>query len=105
MKPVYPTNTNGNANANTRLGNSYVNSVSSGAALRFSGCSLFRQRLVAATLSGRAVTIRDIRSEDPHAQGSTGLADYEASFLRLIDSLTDGNYNSTSVLTATLSVF
>lgn len=57
------------------------------AMLKFRGCQHFRQRLVCATLSGRPVRIDDIRSDDPH---SPGLRDFEASFLRLLEKLTNG---------------
>ena len=54
--------------------------------LKFKGCSSFRQRLLLSTLSGRAIRIDDIRADD----GSPGLRDFEASFLRLLEKLTNG---------------
>ena len=57
-----------------------------GKLLKFVGSANFRQRIVLATLSGRAIRIDDIRTEDE----SPGLRDFEASFLRLIDKLTNG---------------
>ena len=54
--------------------------------LRFEGCQLFRQRIVAATLSGKSIRIDKIRDEDD----SPGLQDFEANFLRLVEKLTDG---------------
>ena len=54
--------------------------------LRLKGSQHFRQRLVLATLTGRAVRIDDIRARDI----SPGLKDFEASFLRLLEKLTDG---------------
>jgi hypothetical protein len=54
--------------------------------LKFRGCSSFRQRLLLSTLSGRAVRIDDIRADD----ASPGLRDFEASFLRLLEKLTNG---------------
>ncbi|KAK2513884.1 Rcl1 [Columba guinea] len=55
--------------------------------LSYAGCNFLRQRLVLATLSGRPLKIRKIRAkeEDP------GLRDFEASFIRLIDKVTNGS--------------
>uniref|UniRef100_A0A8B9G4S6 RNA 3'-terminal phosphate cyclase domain-containing protein n=1 Tax=Amazona collaria TaxID=241587 RepID=A0A8B9G4S6_9PSIT len=55
--------------------------------LSYAGCNFLRQRLVLATLSGRPIKIRKIRAkeEDP------GLRDFEASFIRLIDKVTNGS--------------
>ena len=58
-------------------------------ALRYEGCAHFRQRIVAATLSQKSLRIDKIRDQDD----SPGLHDFEANFLRLIDTLTDGNYS------------
>ena len=55
--------------------------------LKFKGCQHFRQRLVCSTLSGRPIRIDDIRAADPE---SPGLRDFEASFLRLLEKLTNG---------------
>ena len=55
--------------------------------LRYTGCAHFRQRLALATLSGRRVVITGIRARDD----SPGLRDYEATFLRLLDKLTNGS--------------
>lgn len=55
--------------------------------LKFKGCQHFRQRLICSTLSGRAIRIDDIRAADPE---SPGLRDFEASFLRLLEKLTNG---------------
>ncbi|KAG7352125.1 18S rRNA biogenesis protein RCL1 [Nitzschia inconspicua] len=56
--------------------------------LRFEdGAVQFRQRLVVSLLSHRPLLIRNIRSADLQ---HPGLKDYEASFLRLIDSMTNG---------------
>lgn len=57
-------------------------------ALRYEGCSQFRQRVVAATLSQKTLRIDEIRNQDD----SPGLHDFEANFLRLIEKMTDGNY-------------
>lgn len=57
------------------------------ATLRYEGCAHFRARIIAATLSGRPIRIDKIRSENFDAPG---LQDFEASFLRLIDKISDG---------------
>jgi len=54
--------------------------------LRFKGSQNFRQRLLFATLSGRAVRIDDIRAGDQEP----GLRDFEASLLRLLEKLSNG---------------
>ncbi|RYG41211.1 18S rRNA biogenesis protein RCL1, partial [archaeon] len=54
--------------------------------LRFTGCAQFRQRLVFATLARRGLVITGIRSDDE----VPGLKSYEATFLRLLDALTNG---------------
>eukprot|EP00128_Syssomonas_multiformis_P011072 Colp12_sorted_trinity150504_noHs@32145 len=54
--------------------------------LKYQGCSLFRQRIVASLLSGQPLKIEHIRSKDD----APGLQDFEANFLRLIEKLTDG---------------
>ncbi|XP_015779318.1 PREDICTED: RNA 3'-terminal phosphate cyclase-like protein [Acropora digitifera] len=55
--------------------------------LSFEGCNFLRQRLVLATLSVKSVRITNIRAneDDP------GLKDFEASFIRLMDKLTNGS--------------
>jgi RNA 3'-terminal phosphate cyclase-like protein len=55
-------------------------------ALKLRGAKYFRQRLICATLSGKAVLIKDIRVRDEHP----GLREYEASLLRLIEKITNG---------------
>jgi RNA 3'-terminal phosphate cyclase-like protein len=56
--------------------------------LRFEdGAVQFRQRIVVSILSHRPLLIRNIRSEDIEAPG---LLPYQASFLRLIDRMTNG---------------
>lgn len=52
----------------------------------FQGCKNFRNRLVCATLSGKAIRIDNIRSDDE----SPGIRDYEASLLRLLEKITNG---------------
>ncbi|TRY57213.1 hypothetical protein DNTS_003287 [Danionella cerebrum] len=54
--------------------------------MEYEGCVCFRQRLVLSTLSGKAVKIRNIRSKDDNP----GLRDFEASFIRLLDKITNG---------------
>ncbi|KAK9333226.1 RNA 3'-terminal phosphate cyclase/enolpyruvate transferase [Lipomyces starkeyi] len=59
----------------------------------------FRMRLVLATLSGRAIKIDRIRSDDMEP----GLKDYEVSFLRLLEAITNGSvieisYTGTTVI-------
>ena len=62
--------------------------MSSSSLLRFDdGAVQFRLRLVVALLSHRSILIRNIRSDDLE---SPGLRDYEVSFLRLLDTLTNG---------------
>jgi len=57
--------------------------------LRFEdGCVQFRQRIAVSILSNRPLLIRNIRAEDIDAPG---LRQYEASFLRLIDRMTNGS--------------
>ncbi|AQZ10273.1 RCL1 (YOL010W) [Zygosaccharomyces parabailii] len=65
----------------------------------FQGALNFRLRIVLATLSGKAVKIEKIRSNDLNP----GLKDYEVSFLRLMESVTNGSvieisYTGTTVI-------
>lgn len=63
-------------------------SKSSSISLRFDdGAVQFRQRIVVAILSNRPLLLRNIRPDDLEAPG---LRPYEASFLRLIDNVTNG---------------
>uniref|UniRef100_H3D6Q6 RNA terminal phosphate cyclase-like 1 n=1 Tax=Tetraodon nigroviridis TaxID=99883 RepID=H3D6Q6_TETNG len=55
--------------------------------LVYDGCNFFRQRLVLATLSGKRVRIQGIRATDD----DPGLRDFEASFIRLLDKVTNGS--------------
>lgn len=57
-------------------------------ALEYIGTEHFRSRLVLSVLSGREVVFREIRPLD--AEFGTGLRDYEVSFLRLVDKMTNG---------------
>lgn len=54
--------------------------------LSFKGCNLLKQRLLLATLSGKAVQIEEIRSLDVEP----GLRDYEINLIRLFDKITNG---------------
>ena len=56
--------------------------------LRFTGHRAFAQRLTLSTLTGRPVHISKIRSSSPT---NTGLAHHEVSFLRLLESVTNGS--------------
>jgi len=65
----------------------------------YEGCNFFRQRIVLSTLSGIPVRIVDIRKYEDEP----GIKEFEASFLRLMDKLTNGtkievNETGTSVL-------
>lgn len=67
--------------------------------LRFTSHRYFRSRLILSVLSGRPVRIDAIRADS----SSPGLRDYEASFLRLLEKVTNGShveisYTGTSVL-------
>ncbi|GAM27009.1 hypothetical protein SAMD00019534_101840 [Acytostelium subglobosum LB1] len=54
--------------------------------LKLQGSKQFRQRIIFSTLSGRPIKIANIRDDEE----KPGLADYEISFLRLMDKLTNG---------------
>ena len=57
--------------------------------LRFEdGAVQFRQRLIVSLISHRPLLIRNIRSDDLE---NPGLKDYEVSFLRLLDQMTNGS--------------
>ncbi|KAI9144354.1 RNA 3'-terminal phosphate cyclase/enolpyruvate transferase [Paraphysoderma sedebokerense] len=60
--------------------------------LRFEGHTFFRQRLILSCLSGKPIRIDKIRSEDDEP----GLKDYEISFLRLLERITNGSNVSIS---------
>lgn len=57
------------------------------APLKYSGSAMFRQRIIASLMSNRPLKIDNIRSDQ---QEFPGLQDFEANFLRLIESITDG---------------
>jgi RNA 3'-terminal phosphate cyclase-like protein len=54
--------------------------------LRYTTHHNLRHRLTLAVLSGRSIRVDNIRSDDVHV----GLRDYEISFLRLIEKITNG---------------
>ncbi|KAK4158124.1 RNA 3'-terminal phosphate cyclase/enolpyruvate transferase [Chaetomidium leptoderma] len=56
--------------------------------LRFTGHRSFTQRLVLSTLTGRPIHISKIRSSSPT---NPGLAPHEVSFLRLLETVTNGS--------------
>lgn len=56
------------------------------ATLRYEGCGHFRHRLALSTLSGRPLVITRIRADDEEP----GLRDFEGSFLRLLERITNG---------------
>ncbi|EKX45286.1 hypothetical protein GUITHDRAFT_87185 [Guillardia theta CCMP2712] len=60
--------------------------MSKNQSLNFKGCSIFRYRIIASTLTGKAIRISDIRANTE----SPGLRDFEASFLRMIEKLSNG---------------
>ncbi|CCE64871.1 hypothetical protein TPHA_0J00480 [Tetrapisispora phaffii CBS 4417] len=67
--------------------------------IAFQGPENFRLRLLMATLSGRQIKIEKIRSNDLNP----GLKDYEVSFLRLLEAVTNGSsieisYTGTTVI-------
>ena len=55
--------------------------------LVFTGCAMFRQRVVCSLLSGKTIRIDQIRADDE----APGLSEYEASLLRLVDKITNGS--------------
>ncbi|XP_024397674.1 probable RNA 3'-terminal phosphate cyclase-like protein [Physcomitrium patens] len=57
-----------------------------GEVIKLRGAQQFRQRLLLATLAGATLRIDDIRAEDSRP----GLRDYEASFLRLLEKVSNG---------------
>jgi hypothetical protein len=73
--------------------------------LSYEGCADFRMRLTAATLSGKSLKVKNIRSQGSSSSSSSssmhhgdggemmvevGLQDYEANYLRLLDEISDG---------------
>lgn len=54
--------------------------------MQFEGASHFRHRIALSVLSGKSVVIKDIRKDDEEP----GLKSFEASFLRLIEQMSDG---------------
>ena len=60
---------------------------SSGSVLEFEGCNFLRCRMVLATLSGTTIKIRNIRGREENP----GLREFEASWIRLMDKMTNGS--------------
>jgi RNA 3'-terminal phosphate cyclase-like protein len=54
--------------------------------LKFKGCDNFRQRIAFACISGKAIRVDEIRSEDE----APGLRSCEASLLRLTEKISNG---------------
>jgi RNA 3'-terminal phosphate cyclase-like protein len=52
------------------------------------GSNYFRQRLVLSVLSARPIIISEIRSQSPF---QVGVADFEVSFIRLLDKMSNGS--------------
>mmetsp|Transcript_37436 Transcript_37436/g.48434 ORF Transcript_37436/g.48434 Transcript_37436/m.48434 type:complete len:383 (+) Transcript_37436:16-1164(+) len=69
------------------------------ATLVYEGCANFRQRLVLACITSRPVRIVKIRPDDE----CPGLASFEASFVRLLDKLTNGTSVEINEVGTTLS--
>lgn len=55
--------------------------------MEFEGSTNFRNRIICSTLSGKPIHIRNIRADDERI----GIRDYEASFLRLMERITNGS--------------
>lgn len=64
-----------------------IDSLTASKFIEFKGSKLFRTRIICSVLSGKAIRIDDIRTLDPQP----GLREYEVSFLRLIDKLSNGS--------------
>jgi RNA 3'-terminal phosphate cyclase-like protein len=81
---------------NQRRSSSTSPSVANSKTLRFDdGAIQFRQRIVVSILSHRALLLRNIRSNNSCTDNDTllfGLQAHEASFLRLIDQMTNGSH-------------
>ena len=69
------------------------------ASLEYEGCNYMRLRLVLATLSGKSLKIKNIRSKDT----SPGLTVYESSLIRLFDKITNGSRIQVSETGTTLT--
>ncbi|KAK3054309.1 hypothetical protein LTR09_004577 [Extremus antarcticus] len=67
--------------------------------LKFTGSKYLIQRLVLATLTGRAIRVSQIRAS---SHTSPGLAAHEVSFLRLLESITNGSHIEFSYTGTTL---
>lgn len=55
--------------------------------IHYEGCNYFRMRLILSTLSGKSIKISHIRPEED----DPGLKDFEISFIRLLDKVTNGS--------------
>lgn len=69
--------------------------------LRFTGHRALIQRLVLSTLTGRPIRVSQIR---PNSHANPGLANHEVSFLRLLESVTNGSAIEFS-MTGTILVY
>ena len=69
------------------------------APLKFTGSKYLIQRLVLATLTGRAIRVSQIRAS---SHTSPGLAPHEVSFLRLLEAITNGSHIEFSYTGTTL---
>eukprot|EP01084_Bolivina_argentea_P056409 103245_1 len=58
--------------------------------IKFQGSALFRWRLLLSTLTHKSICIDNIRNNDD-GNNNLGLRDYELSFLRMLDKLTNGS--------------
>ena len=67
--------------------------------LEYEGCNYMRLRLVLATLSGKSLKIRNIRSKET----CPGLTVYESSLIRLFDKITNGSRIQVSETGTTLT--
>ncbi|KAJ9585822.1 hypothetical protein L9F63_020524 [Diploptera punctata] len=60
--------------------------MSHNAVISFKGCNYLRQRLILSTLSGKPISIKEIRSQDD----DPGLREFEVNLIRLLDKMTNG---------------
>ncbi|KAJ3204304.1 rRNA-processing endoribonuclease [Clydaea vesicula] len=81
------------------------NNLKSSSILRFYGHLSLRQRLLLSTISGKTIAVDKIRPADVNSidDQTPGLADYEISFLRLLEKITNGSaveisYTGTSLI-------
>lgn len=65
--------------------------------LTFVGSNIMRQRLILSVLTGKAISISNIRASD----NEPGLREYEVNLLRLLDKMTNGTWlevNETGII-------